>query len=44
MTSLAETTPEPRKDWVAPELKKINVEDITALNSGLGDDGFTPAS
>jgi hypothetical protein len=35
---------EPRKEWVAPELKKINVEAITASSSGSGSDAFNLAS
>jgi hypothetical protein len=38
MESIVETV-EPRKDWVAPELKKIDVEAITASSSGTGTDG-----
>jgi hypothetical protein len=41
MESLVETNFEPRKEWVAPELKKIDVEAITSLDSGSGDDGGT---
>ena len=38
MENRFDTTPEPRKEWVAPELKKIDVEEITAANSGPGSD------
>jgi hypothetical protein len=38
-----DTTPEPRKEWVAPELKKIDVEEITAQSGGLGVDAFDPS-
>jgi len=34
MENLVETNVEPRKEWVAPQLKKIDVEAITALDSG----------
>jgi hypothetical protein len=30
MENRFDTAPEPRKEWVAPELKKIDVEEITA--------------
>jgi hypothetical protein len=29
----------PRKEWSAPELKKVCVEQITALSHGSGGDG-----
>jgi hypothetical protein len=38
-----DATSEPRKEWVALELKKIDVEEITALSGGGGDDGFNPS-
>jgi hypothetical protein len=38
MDSLVETYVEPRKEWVAPELKKIDVEAITAASTGPEDD------
>jgi len=31
MQNLVETNVEPREEWVAPELKKIDVEAITAF-------------
>jgi hypothetical protein len=37
MNSFVETNLEPRKEWATPELKKIDVEQITAA-------GFTNAS
>jgi hypothetical protein len=40
MESFVETNLEPRKEWAAPELKKIDVEEITAATSGSGADGF----
>jgi hypothetical protein len=41
MEILLETNDEARKDWVAPELKKIDVEAITALSNSGANDGFT---
>jgi hypothetical protein len=38
MQNLVETNVEPRKEWVAPELKKIDVEAITALSTSGSDD------
>jgi hypothetical protein len=38
MENRFDTTPEPRKEWVAPELKKIDVEEITAEGGGGADD------
>jgi hypothetical protein len=32
---------EPKKEWVAPELKKIDVEEITASGGGPTFDGVT---
>jgi hypothetical protein len=40
MDSLIETNVEPRKEWVAPELKKIDVEEITAASLAGSDDGL----
>jgi hypothetical protein len=34
-----DTAIEPRKEWVAPELKKIDVEEITAGSLSAGHDG-----
>jgi hypothetical protein len=40
MQSLVETNVEPtRKEWVSPELKKIDVEAVTANEGGSGGDG-----
>jgi hypothetical protein len=39
MENRFDTAPEPRKEWVAPELKKIDVEEITAGGGGGGPDG-----
>jgi len=38
-----DATSEPRKEWVAPELKKIDVEEITAALGGHADDGINPS-
>jgi len=32
--------PQPREAWVAPELKKIDIEEITANSSSGSNDGF----
>ena len=32
MENLVDTNVEPRKEWAAPELKKIDVEEITAAD------------
>ena len=39
MESSVELIPETRKEWVAPELKKVDVEEITAGSTGSGGDG-----
>ena len=44
MENIFDTTLEPRKEWVAPELKKVDVEDITAFGTGTTSDGGTFAS
>ena len=35
---------EPRKEWIAPELKKVDIETITAAGSNQGEDGLGSAS
>jgi hypothetical protein len=40
MDHVIETNDEPRKEWAAPELKKIGIEEITALDAGTVNDGF----
>ena len=40
MENLVDTTLESRKEWTAPELKKIDVDEITAGTGGAGDDGL----
>ena len=44
VNNMIETKDEPRKEWAAPELKKIDVEEITAGGSSGADDGFGGAS
>jgi hypothetical protein len=40
MDSMIETKDEPRKEWAAPELKKIGIEEITAGGAGGASDGL----
>ena len=41
MDHVFETNDEPRKEWAAPELKKIDIEAITAGGPyGPNDDGY----
>jgi|CZKF01.1.fsa_nt_gi hypothetical protein len=40
MDYVIETNDEPRKEWAAPKLKKIDVEEITAGGLGGLDDGL----
>ena len=37
---MIETKDEPRKEWAAPELKKIGIEEITAGGAGGASDGL----
>jgi hypothetical protein len=39
MDAFVETNLEPRKEWETPELKKIDIDQITAAGGGLNDDG-----
>jgi hypothetical protein len=39
MESPVEFTPEMRKEWAAPELKKVDVEEITAAGGYTNGDG-----
>jgi hypothetical protein len=39
MDAIIETSLEPRKEWVTPELKKIDIDQITAAGGGFFDDG-----
>jgi hypothetical protein len=41
MDALIETSLEPRKEWVTPELKKIDIAIITAAGGGFTPDGTT---
>jgi len=36
MDALVETSSEPRKEWVTPELKKIDIDAITAIGPTNG--------
>jgi hypothetical protein len=40
MDHVIETNAEPRKEWAAPVLKKIDLEEITAGSVGSSDDGL----
>lgn len=40
MENLVEVVLEPRKIWVAPELKKIDVEEVTAAGIDTGSDSL----
>jgi hypothetical protein len=40
MNGFVETNLEPRKEWAAPELKKLDIEEITAGGGGTSDDGL----
>jgi hypothetical protein len=44
MDGFVETNHEPRKEWAAPELKKIDIEAITAANTGPTSDGNSGGS
>jgi hypothetical protein len=39
MDAIVETSLEPRKEWVTPELKKIDIDQITAAGGGIAADG-----
>ena len=39
MENRAEEKVETKKEWTAPELKKIDVEEVTSHIFNLGDDG-----
>ena len=39
MASIIETRQKSRKEWTKPELRQLDIEKITALNSGSGADG-----
>jgi hypothetical protein len=38
-----DVTVESKKEWTAPELKKVDVEEITANSNGGGADLFNPS-
>jgi hypothetical protein len=38
MNSIVEINEASKKQWLAPELKKINIEEVTANNTGTGAD------
>ncbi len=40
MENLVETNVETRKEWVAPELKKIDLEEITAAGVDVSGEGL----
>ena len=40
MDTVIEPNAEPGKEWAAPELKKIDLEEITAGSIGSADDGL----
>jgi hypothetical protein len=44
MESVAETRLEPSKEWVRPELKKIDIEQITAAGHAHNADHHFPGS
>jgi hypothetical protein len=44
MEKVIKTSVEPRKEWVTPELKKVDIEQITATNVGGGGDALGNAS
>jgi hypothetical protein len=39
MDEVVETIQDPRKEWVTPELKKVDLEQITAFNVTNTSDG-----
>jgi hypothetical protein len=41
MEDCLEAKVETKKEWVAPELKKIDVAEVTSLNTSGDDDGHT---
>ena len=44
MNQVVEITQETRKEWSAPELKKVDIEQITAAAFGVTDDGHDGGS
>ncbi len=43
MDSFAENSVETKKPWATPELKKIDVEELTAAELATGTDGTEPS-
>ena len=43
MDKYVELIPETRKEWIAPELTKLDIKEITADNAGFGGDGSSQA-
>jgi hypothetical protein len=41
MENPVETTPDAKMDWVAPELKKVDLEEITAAGTTVAGEGFS---
>jgi hypothetical protein len=41
MDVVVESNVEPRKEWSAPELKKVDVDEITAFGGTTGKDLFS---
>jgi hypothetical protein len=41
MDNVIEGTREPKKEWRTPELKEIDIEEITAVQNSIGGDGGT---
>ena len=44
MNQVVEINTETRKEWSAPELKKVDIEQITAAHLGFMDDGHDGGS
>ena len=44
MQDLIQETKEARKDWIAPELKKIDIEELTADGFDNDSDGIGPGT
>jgi hypothetical protein len=44
MNKVTESNVEPRKEWVTPELKKVDIEQITAAGTNSAIDGAFTAN
>jgi hypothetical protein len=44
MENIIEINQDSRTEWSTPELKKVDIEQITALNTGQGNDAVQGAS